>query len=190
SAAVEEWLSPLRERLLAEHRSADEVERIYNEERAKFQINVRSPLVCELEHGICKKCYGRALHSARIVDEGEAVGIIAAQSIGEPGTQLTLRTFHTGGVASSEDITQGLPRVEELFEARVPKGFAILAEIDGVVELIDDRDEGRKIKLTYSETYDDDYPLPKHHELMVQGGAEVNAGDPLFRSTLKGHEDD
>ena len=185
SAAVEEWLSPLRERLLAENRSADEVERIYNEERAKFQINVRSPLVCELEHGICKKCYGRALHSARIVDEGEAVGIIAAQSIGEPGTQLTLRTFHTGGVASSEDITQGLPRVEELFEARVPKGQAILAEIEGDVEIIRE-DESRKIRLTHSEVYDDEYPLPKRHELLVAEGDQVDEGTPLFRSAAQG----
>ena len=115
--------------------AADEVERLYNEERTKYQINVRSPLICDLEHGICEKCYGRALHSSRIVDQGEAVGIIAAQSIGEPGTQLTLRTFHTGGVASSEDITQGLPRVEELFEARIPKGHAVLAEIEGIVSI-------------------------------------------------------
>ncbi len=162
---------------------------MYNEERSKFQINVRSPLVCDLEHGICKKCYGRALHSARIVDEGEAVGIIAAQSIGEPGTQLTLRTFHTGGVASSEDITQGLPRVEELFEARVPKGQAILAEIEGDVE-IHREDEARKIRLTHSEVYDDEYPLPKNHELLVADGDQVDEGSPLFRSALKGQEED
>jgi len=146
--------------------------------------------MCDSEYGVCQKCYGRSLHNSRIVDQGEAVGIIAAQSIGEPGTQLTLRTFHTGGVASSEDITQGLPRVEELFEARVPKGQAILAEIDGVVEVIDDRDEGRKIRLTYSETYDDDYPLPKNVELLVQEGVEINGGAELFRSAVKGQESD
>jgi DNA-directed RNA polymerase subunit beta' len=187
--AVEEWLKPFREQLEKDKRSADEIERLYNEERAKFQINVRSPLVCDLEHGICKKCYGRALHSNRIVDEGEAVGIIAAQSIGEPGTQLTLRTFHTGGVASSEDITQGLPRVEELFEARVPKGQAILAEIEGDVEIIRE-DEARKIRLTHSEVYDDEYPLPKNHELLLAEGDQVEEGTPLFRSSLKGREED
>jgi DNA-directed RNA polymerase subunit beta' len=187
--AVEEWLKPFRERLEKEKRSADEIERLYNEERAKYQISVRSPLICELEHGICQMCYGRALHSNRIVDEGEAVGIIAAQSIGEPGTQLTLRTFHTGGVASSEDITQGLPRVEELFEARIPKGQATLAEIEGDVEILREED-GRKIRLTHSEVYDDEYPLPRKHELLVADGDEVEEGTPLFRSALKGEEDD
>src|SRR5205085_12055447 len=157
--AIEEWLAPLKEQLQNQGKSRDEIERILSDERTKYQINVRSPLMCDVEYGVCQMCYGRALHNLRLVDIGEAVGIIAAQSIGEPGTQLTLRTFHTGGVASSEDITQGLPRVEELFEARVPKGQAILAEIDGVVEVIDERDEGRKIRLTYSETYDDAYRL-------------------------------
>src|SRR4051794_30832068 len=189
-AGLEESLAPLRERLTAEKRSRDEIERILTDERMKYQINVRTPLMCDSEYGVCQKCYGRSLHNSRIVDQGEAVGIIAAQSIGEPGTQLTLRTFHTGGVASSEDITQGLPRVEELFEARVPKGQAILAEIDGAVEVIDDRDEGRKIKLTYSETYDDDYPLPKNVELLVQEGVEINGGAELFRSAVKGQESD
>lgn len=188
-AAVKEWLEPFRERLVKEGRAADEVERLYNEERSKYQINVRSPLICDLEHGICEMCYGRALHSSRIVDQGEAVGIIAAQSIGEPGTQLTLRTFHTGGVASSEDITQGLPRVEELFEARIPKGHAVLAEIEGIVSITEDA-EHKLIKITHSEVYDDEYPLPKHHELLVAEGDEVVEGQPLFRSALKGHENE
>ncbi|MEO5952062.1 MAG: DNA-directed RNA polymerase subunit beta' [Chloroflexia bacterium] len=187
---VKEWLAPFRETLEKNKKlSPDEIERQYNEERAKFQINVRSPLFCDLEHGICQMCYGRALHSSRMVSEGEAVGIIAAQSIGEPGTQLTLRTFHTGGVASSEDITQGLPRVEELFEARIPKGQAVLSEIEGIVELSADA-EHRIIKLTHSEVYDDDYPLPKKHELLVAEGDLVQEGQPLFRSALKGEEDD
>jgi len=189
-AGVKEWLAPFRETLEKNKKlSPDEIERQYNEERAKFQINVRSPLFCDLEHGICQMCYGRALHSSRMVSEGEAVGIIAAQSIGEPGTQLTLRTFHTGGVASSEDITQGLPRVEELFEARIPKGQAVLSEIEGVVELNSDA-EHRLIKLTHSEVYDDDYPLPRKHELLVAEGDQVQEGQPLFRSALKGEEDD
>ena len=99
-------------------------------------VFVRSALSCQCDHGICRMCYGRNLATGKLVDIGEAVGIIAAQSIGEPGTQLTLRTFHTGGVASADDITQGLPRVQEIFEARSPKGKAILAEIDGTVEIV------------------------------------------------------
>ncbi|HUP27675.1 MAG TPA: hypothetical protein VM409_04510, partial [Chloroflexia bacterium] len=189
TVAVDDWLNPLRDRLAKEGKTKDEQERMINEERTKFQISVRSPLLCELQYGVCQMCYGRALHSNKMVDFGEAVGIIAAQSIGEPGTQLTLRTFHTGGVASTEDITQGLPRVEELFEARVPKGQAILAEIEGVVELVRE-EEGRKIRLTHSEIYDDDYPMPKKIELLVADGDEVEEGQPLLRSTLKGHEDD
>jgi DNA-directed RNA polymerase subunit beta' len=113
---------------------------------------------------------------------GEAVGIIAAQSIGEPGTQLTLRTFHTGGVASTEDITQGLPRVEELFEARVPRGNAILAEIDGVVE-VHREDEIRRVRIVSSEVYNDTYPLPDHYELLVKVEQDVAEATPLFRST-------
>src|SRR5207248_6531703 len=108
------------------------------------RIRVRSPLGCHAKHGICRACYGRSLASGKLVESGEAVGIIAAQSIGEPGTQLTMRTFHTGGVAG-EDITMGLPRVEELFEARVPKGLAVIAEIDGIAEIVRDPDGSRKI---------------------------------------------
>jgi DNA-directed RNA polymerase subunit beta' len=189
NAAADEWLVPFREKLVKEKRRPDEIERMVNDERNTFQVSVRSPLLCELEYGICQKCYGRALHNSRLVDMGEAVGIIAAQSIGEPGTQLTLRTFHTGGVASTEDITQGLPRVEELFEARVPKGQAILAEIDGTVEIVREEDS-RKIRLTHSEVYEDDYPLPKHYELLANEGDHVAEGTPLFRSTMRGHTDD
>ncbi len=97
---------------------------------------VRSPLTCESRFGVCRKCYGEDLARGGVIRMGEAVGIIAAQSIGEPGTQLTLRTFHTGGVAGADDITQGLPRVEELFEARNPKGEAVISEIDGTVDII------------------------------------------------------
>ena len=110
---------------------ADIVNARENEEDRK--VKIRSLLTCESEQGVCIKCYGANLASGKPVTVGEAVGIIAAQSIGEPGTQLTMRTFHTGGIASSQDITQGLPRVEELFEARKPKTFAILSEIDGVI---------------------------------------------------------
>ena len=105
-------------------------------------VYYRSPLVCEARHGICQHCYGWHMASRALVKNGDAVGIVAAQSIGEPGTQLTMRTFHTGGVAGI-DITGGLPRVEELFEARVPKGEAILSEIDGMVEVKRDEDHER-----------------------------------------------
>ncbi|NJP04302.1 MAG: DNA-directed RNA polymerase subunit beta' [Chloroflexaceae bacterium] len=141
-------------------------------------LYVRSPLTCAAEHGICQMCYGRNLATGKIVDVGEAVGIIAAQSIGEPGTQLTLRTFHTGGVASADDITQGLPRVQEIFEARSPKGKAILAELDGRAELIKD-DDGRKVRIISDEVYSDDYPLTDSYTVLVSDGDDVKEGQPL-----------
>ncbi|MDW8147167.1 MAG: DNA-directed RNA polymerase subunit beta' [Roseiflexaceae bacterium] len=144
-------------------------------------VYVRSPLACKADYGICRMCYGRNLATGKLVDIGEAVGIIAAQSIGEPGTQLTLRTFHTGGVASADDITQGLPRVQEIFEARTPKGKAILAEIDGIVELVRE-EEVRKIRVVSTEFYTDDHELPPHYEPVVADGAQVNEGDVLAQS--------
>ena len=117
------------------------------------EVLVRSPLTCEARYGVCRACYGRNLATGELVGSGEAVGIIAAQSIGEPGTQLTMRTFHTGGVAAGVDITAGLPRVEELFEARIPKGKAEISHIDGIVEII--RGDGpTKVKVTRREVYD------------------------------------
>ncbi len=108
------------------------------------EVKVRSPLTCELTHGICQKCYGMDLGRGNMVELGSAVGTVAAQSIGEPGTQLTLRTFHTGGVAAGGDITTGLPRVEELFEARrMPKGEAIISKIKGVAHFYPEREDGR-----------------------------------------------
>ncbi|HUS15125.1 MAG TPA: DNA-directed RNA polymerase subunit beta' [Chloroflexia bacterium] len=151
-------------------------------------VPMRAPLTCDAVHGICQRCYGRSLATGDIIKIGEAVGIIAAQSIGEPGTQLTLRTFHTGGVASTEDITQGLPRVEELFEARVPKGQAILAEIDGRVELTRE-DEIRHIRVVSSEVFNDPYALPTHYELLVKPEQDVAENTPLFHSTVAGEED-
>jgi DNA-directed RNA polymerase subunit beta' len=189
---VEAWLAETRKRLESEGRTRDELERALAAESSRFGAFLRSPLLCDLEYGVCRHCYGRALHNNKLVDLGEAVGIIAAQSIGEPGTQLTLRTFHTGGVASTEDITQGLPRVEELFEARVPKGQAILAEIDGVVEIYQEGDgDARitKIKLTETESFDDEYPLPRKFELLVGEGDDVQEGQPLFRSAVRGQEE-
>jgi DNA-directed RNA polymerase subunit beta' len=143
------------------------------------RIHVRSPLQCQAKHGICKFCYGRSPARGHLVDTGEAVGIIAAQSIGEPGTQLTMRTFHTGGIAGL-DITSGLPRVEELFEARVPKGQALISEIDGVVA-VNRNDEPRRIRVTSTETYHDEQPIPEGAELIVAPGDQVNIDDPLMR---------
>ena len=140
-------------------------------------ILVRSPLTCEAPRGVCRLCYGSSLATLESVNLGEAVGIIAAQSIGEPGTQLTMRTFHTGGIAGV-DITSGLPRVEELFESRSPKGEAVLSEIDGVVE-VSEVSEGRSIKVVSTEEYTDEYPLPSGHKRVVKNGDMVSIGAKL-----------
>ena len=146
-------------------------------------VLVRSPLSCEIPRGVCDRCYGLSLATWRRSMTGEAVGIIAAQSIGEPGTQLTMRTFHTGGIAGA-DITSGLPRVEELFEARAPKGEAVLSEIDGVVE-IDDAPEGRTLNVVSREEYGDEYPLPKGYKLLVSDGQSVTIGERLASAPKK-----
>jgi DNA-directed RNA polymerase subunit beta' len=138
------------------------------------EIPVRSPLTCESHRGVCRMCYGRLAATGLMVEVGQAVGIIAAQSIGEPGTQLTMRTFHTGGVAGL-DITSGLPRVEELFEARVPKGAAILADIDGAVT-IESEEEGRKLRMVSREEFREDYPLPESAQVHVDEGEYVEPG--------------
>src|SRR5437867_34901 len=146
------------------------------------RVRVRSPLGCHAKHGICRACYGRSLASGKLVEIGEAVGIIAAQSIGEPGTQLTMRTFHTGGVASvGKDITMGLPRVEELFEARVPKGVAVVCEIDGIAEIVRDPDGSRKIVVRNSQDYTVPISVPAGYVLAVADGDEVTAGQPIAK---------
>ncbi|HUS82087.1 MAG TPA: DNA-directed RNA polymerase subunit beta' [Dehalococcoidia bacterium] len=147
------------------------------------RVHVRSPLTCQARRGICRLCYGRNLAHGDVVQLNEAVGIVAAQSIGEPGTQLTMRTFHTGGVAGL-DITSGLPRVEELFEARVPKAHAIISEIDGVAEVAQDG-ESRWVKVTSSEFYSDHYELPKGAKLLVENGDWVDQGAVLARVEVK-----
>jgi DNA-directed RNA polymerase subunit beta' len=141
------------------------------------QVYLRSPLTCEARHGICQLCYGWHMGTHRLAVIGDAVGIVAAQSIGEPGTQLTMRTFHTGGVAGV-DITSGLPRVEELFEARQPKGKAILSELDGVVELQRSEDS-RIIKVVSRQTYRDDHQLPAGTRPTVLNGAWVEVGQAI-----------
>ncbi len=140
---------------------------------------VRSVLTCESAVGVCAACYGRSLATGKLVDIGEAVGIIAAQSIGEPGTQLTMRTFHTGGVASADDITQGLPRVTELFEARTPKGASPIAEAAGKIT-IEDTDRSRKVILT-PDNGDEPiaYPVLKRATLLVEDGQHVELGQQL-----------
>jgi DNA-directed RNA polymerase subunit beta' len=140
-------------------------------------VHVRSPLTCESRRGSCRNCYGRDLARGKLIEKDVAVGIIAAESIGEPGTQLTLRTFHTGGVVGL-DITSGLPRVEELFEARTPRGQAIIAEIDGTAE-VTQSEEGRKIKIVSTEIYDDEYALPVGWKVMVKNGQHVDIGTVL-----------
>ncbi|HEX6129954.1 MAG TPA: DNA-directed RNA polymerase subunit beta', partial [Candidatus Limnocylindria bacterium] len=145
------------------------------------RVNVRSPLTCAARHGVCRMCYGRNLATGQLVELGQAVGIIAAQSIGEPGTQLTMRTFHTGGVAG-EDITQGLPRVEELFEARIPKGQATMTEIDGTVEVVrTGADQPITVRVTHRETYDTAFKITPQHEVLVANGDEVTEAQLLAR---------
>ena len=144
------------------------------------EVLVRSPLSCEAHQGVCRLCYGRNLATGFLVGIGEAVGIIAAQSIGEPGTQLTMRTFHTGGVAGL-DITAGLPRVEELFEGRVPKGKAEMSHIDGIVEIIRS-DTGTRVKVTSREQYDTHIALPAGVELLAAAGDVVESGQVIARS--------
>jgi DNA-directed RNA polymerase subunit beta' len=151
-------------------------------------VRVRSVITCEAEVGVCRLCYGRNLASGRVVDIGEAVGIIAAQSIGEPGTQLTMRTFHTGGVAG-EDITHGLPRVVELFEARKPKGEAQITELSGSVSVEDDDEKHvRRIRVT-DETGDMvEYPVSFRARLTVADGEAVEVGQRLTEGSVNPHE--
>ena len=150
------------------------------------EVRVRSVFGCRTKYGVCSKCYGMGLASREEVNIGETVGIIAAQSIGEPGTQLTMRTIHSGGVAGVADITQGLPRVEELFEARKPKGLAIVAEIDGIIKIAED-----KKRKTISVTSKDDsrtYVIPFGSKLKVKDGDEVVAGQALTEGSINPNE--
>ncbi|MDD7148835.1 MAG: DNA-directed RNA polymerase subunit beta' [Lachnospiraceae bacterium] len=150
-------------------------------------VKIRTILGCRCHNGICAKCYGANMATGEAVQVGEAVGIIAAQSIGEPGTQLTMRTFHTGGVAG-DDITQGLPRVEELFEARKPKGLAIIAEFGGVAEIRDTKKK-REIVITNQETGESKtYLIPYGSRIKVLDGAVLEAGDELTEGSVNPHD--
>ena len=150
-------------------------------------IKIRSILNCRAKHGVCKKCYGSDLATGKPVSVGEAVGIIAAQSIGEPGTQLTMRTFHTGGVASAEDITQGLPRVEELFEGRKPKHLAILAEIDGEISF-EEVKKNRHVVITREDGEQRSYLIPFGSRISVKEGQKVKAGTRLTEGSVNPHD--
>jgi len=163
-----------------------------NEEQAKAvadvydRVEIRSVLSCKTRYGVCKKCYGRNLATGRLVEIGEAVGIIAAQSIGEPGTQLTMRTFHTGGVAG-DDITQGLPRVEELFEARKPKGQAIISEIGGAVTVREIKGR-REIEVMNGTGENEVYAVPFGSRLRVRDGQVISPGDELTEGSVNPHD--
>lgn len=150
------------------------------------QVAIRSVLTCKSRYGVCRKCYGRNLATGHHVEMGEAVGIIAAQSIGEPGTQLTMRTFHTGGVAG-DDITQGLPRVEELFEARKPKGQAILTENAGVASIHEVKGR-REVEIVGDDDERMTYAIPYGSRLKVREGSRVEAGDELTEGSINPHD--
>ncbi|MCT4563713.1 MAG: DNA-directed RNA polymerase subunit beta' [Maledivibacter sp.] len=150
------------------------------------EVKIRTVLNCKADHGICGKCYGRNLATGKSVNVGEAVGIIAAQSIGEPGTQLTMRTFHTGGVAGG-DITQGLPRVEELFEARKPKGLAVISEIGGTVS-IKDTNKKREVTVTSSDGEAKTYQIAYGSRIKVKEGQYINPGDGITQGSVNPHD--
>jgi DNA-directed RNA polymerase subunit beta' len=142
------------------------------------RVRVRSVLTCQADFGVCARCYGRSLATGELIELGEAVGVIAAQSIGEPGTQLTMRTFHTGGVAGS-DIAGGLPRVVELFEARSPRGKATLSHISGAVHIADDEGKGRVVTVRQDDDVEHTYTVPTLARLEISDGQEIQAGDPI-----------
>ena len=150
-------------------------------------VKIRSVLTCHAGHGVCAKCYGSSLANGKKITIGEAVGIIAAQSIGEPGTQLTMRTFHTGGIASAEDITQGLPRVEELFESRRPKNAAIMAKHSGKTR-IDEIKKTRHVIITTADGEEHPYPVPFGYKLKIQDGDFIEAGETLTEGSVNPHD--
>ncbi len=181
--AAKEIADPQTGEIIVERNEMIDEEKVKRIVQAQIKsVNVRSPLICNSKRGVCRHCYGRDLSSTELVKIGVAVGIIAAQSIGEPGTQLTLRTFHTGGVVGA-DITTGLPRVEELFEARVPKGKAVLTEIDGTVNMNEVVEDGslqrREITITHVEAYPIEHEVPAGYKVVAGNNAAVKRGDVL-----------
>jgi DNA-directed RNA polymerase subunit beta' len=182
--AASEIVNPKTKKMMIERNQEIDEQKVTDIIAAGIKrVHIRSPLSCQSKQGICQMCYGRDLARWHIVELNTAVGIIAAQSIGEPGTQLTLRTFHTGGVVGL-DITSGLPRIEELFEARPPKAQAIISEIDGIADVIED-EKGRFIKITSQDIYHDEYPLPAGWKWSVKDGQMVDIGTMLAKPLTK-----
>ena len=177
-----EVIVPMNEEIMEDQ--AKEVVKYYD------AVRIRSVLTCRSRYGVCAKCYGRDLGTGGKVNVGESVGIIAAQSIGEPGTQLTMRTFHTGGVASAGDITQGLPRVEELFEARKPKGNAVVTEIDGVVTITEkeDHEDIHIVHVTAKDGDERSYTIPYGAHLVVHEGDEIEKGSRITAGSINPHD--
>jgi DNA-directed RNA polymerase subunit beta' len=158
------------------------------EELGMARIPIRSNLTCQSDKGVCAKCYGRNLATGGPAVVGEAVGIMAAQSIGEPGTQLTMRTFHTGGIASGDDITQGLPRVEELFEARKPKGQAVVSETAGTVSVVETEKRRREVTVTAEDGKSKQYSIPISTPLIVDTGDVLEEGDLITDGSVNPHD--
>ncbi len=185
---VEDFIHPeTGELLVSKDKMMDENDAKKIVESGAESVMIRSILTCEAKHGVCTKCYGANLANGKPVTVGEAVGIIAAQSIGEPGTQLTMRTFHTGGIASAEDITQGLPRVEELFEGRRPKSSAIISEIAGTVRM-EEIKRIRNVIVTSSDGDERAYPVPYGYRIRVMEGDTVAAGEALTEGAVNPHD--
>lgn len=185
--AAVDVVDPATGEIIVEHDQEIDEDKAHRIKAAGIQhVEIRSVLACKTRYGVCRKCYGRNLATGHLVEIGEAVGIIAAQSIGEPGTQLTMRTFHTGGVAG-DDITQGLPRVEELFEARKPKGQAVIAEIDGVVKITETKGR-REIEIINDTDEKYSYQIPYGSRLKVRDGQRVEAGDELTEGSVNPHD--
>ena len=199
-----ELIEPLAERLVGRYLVNDLVDengaviiskdKLLNDADAKKivdmgieRIKIRSVLGCKAKHGVCAKCYGHSLANGNPIQTGEAVGVIAAQSIGEPGTQLTMRTFHTGGIASAEDITQGLPRVVELFESRQPKNSAIISRIAGKVR-IEEIKKTRHVFVTSDDGMEEDYIVPFGYRLKIEDGDIIEKGDSLTEGSINPHD--
>jgi DNA-directed RNA polymerase subunit beta' len=199
-----EPIEPLRERLTGRYSAQDIISPITGEvlvyknaymdadvaekveKSGVKKVKIRSVFTCKAKVGVCAKCYGMNMGTAQKINIGEAVGIVAAQSIGEPGTQLTMRTFHTGGVAGA-DITQGLPRVEELFEARKPKGLAIVTEVSGTARM-EDTKKKRTIIITSDSGEEVSYDIPFGSRLKVSNGEQVSAGDEITEGSVNPHD--
>ena len=181
--AAEDILDPVSDEIITKRDKMIDKEIMDKIEEAGIKkVKIRSILTCEAKHGVCRSCYGRNLATKEIVDIGESIGIIAAQSIGEPGTQLTMRTFHTGGVAG-DDITQGLPRVEELFEGRTPKGQAIISERTGKADVVEKKNS-KKVVIRSEDGKKKTYQIPYGSKLIIEDGQHIEAGDKLTDGPL------